>query len=41
MIKKEMLDEFNEQIKLEMESAYLYLAMAAWFDVQEFNMEAG
>ena len=37
MIKKQMLDEFNEQIKLEMESAYLYLAMAAWFDGRSLN----
>ncbi len=37
MLKKQMLNEFNEQIKLEMESAYLYLAMAAWFDGRSLN----
>ena len=37
MIKKPVLDEFNEQIKHEMESAYLYLAMAAWFDSRSLN----
>ncbi len=32
MIPKPIETAFNEQIKHELESAYLYLAMAAWFD---------
>ncbi|MEO0079086.1 MAG: ferritin [candidate division WOR-3 bacterium] len=32
MIPKEIEDKFNEQIKHELESAYLYLAMAAYFE---------
>ncbi len=32
MIPKKMEDGFNQQIKHELESAYLYLAMAAYFD---------
>lgn len=31
MIKKAVQDAFNEQIKYELESAYLYLSMAAYF----------
>jgi ferritin len=37
MITKRMQDEINKQIKLEMESAYLYAAMAAWFEDQNLN----
>jgi ferritin len=34
MVPKPLEQEFNNQIKLELESAYLYLAMAAYFDAQ-------
>ncbi len=37
MISKQMQDALNEQIKYEMESAYLYLAMVAYF--REENLE--
>ncbi|MBN2494681.1 MAG: ferritin [Deltaproteobacteria bacterium] len=36
-MKKEILDAFNAQIKAEMESAYLYLAMAAYFDAESLD----
>lgn len=36
MIGKKMLDEFNEQIKYEMESSWLYLSMATWFHDQDW-----
>ena len=34
-ISKTMQDAFNEQIKNEMYSAYLYLSMSAWFESQD------
>jgi len=34
MVPKPLEQEFNNQIKLELESAYLYLAMASYFDAQ-------
>lgn len=34
MIPKQLEQAFNEQIKYELESAYLYLSMAAFFDSQ-------
>ncbi len=34
-ISKTMQDAFNEQIKNEMYSAYLYLSMSAWFEEQD------
>ena len=37
MIKKEVQDAFNQQIKNEIESAYLYLAMAAWFKSESLD----
>lgn len=37
MIPKRMEEAFNEQIKFELESAYLYLAMAAYFDHEGFE----
>jgi len=37
MIPKKIQDAFNEQIKHELESAYLYLAMAAYFDNVGFS----
>ena len=30
MISEVLVDEINEQIKFEMYSAYMYLAMSAW-----------
>jgi ferritin len=32
VIPKALETEFNQQVKFELESAYLYLSMAAWFD---------
>lgn len=37
MIKKKILDEINDQIQAEFESAYLYLAFAAWFDANNLG----
>ncbi len=37
MIPKRMEEAFNQQIKHELESAYLYLAMAAYFDSAGFE----
>lgn len=37
MIPKEIEKAFNEQIKKELESAYLYLSMAAYFDHENFE----
>ena len=37
MITKRMQDALNEQIKNEMYSSYLYLAMAAWFNDKNLN----
>jgi ferritin len=37
MIPKRVRDEMNLQIKLELESAYLYLSMAAWFHEQNLD----
>lgn len=37
MITKRMEDALNEQIKNEMYSSYLYLAMAAWFNDKNLN----
>ena len=37
MIHEKIQTEFNNQIKFEAESAYLYLAMAAWFQSQSFD----
>jgi ferritin len=34
MVPKPLEQGFNEQIKFELESAYLYLSMAAFFDGQ-------
>lgn len=34
MFTKELIAEMNEQIKWEMESAYLYLSMSGWFTEQ-------
>jgi ferritin len=34
MIKDKIRDAFNQQIKEEMESAYIYMSMAAWFHSQ-------
>ena len=34
MIDKQIQDDFNRHIQFEMTSSYLYLAMAAWCDVQ-------
>ena len=46
-ISKEMNDAFNKQIKLELDSSYIYLAMSYWFKEREleqlahfFNMQA-
>lgn len=36
MISKSMQDAFNEQIRNEMHSAYVYLSMAAYFEVLPF-----
>ncbi|MCX8126463.1 MAG: ferritin-like domain-containing protein, partial [Dehalococcoidia bacterium] len=36
MIPKRIEEKFNEQIKHELESAYLYLGMAAYFDAAGF-----
>ncbi|MBD3204216.1 ferritin [Candidatus Woesearchaeota archaeon] len=36
-IKKKMQDALNEQINKEMESAYIYLAMAAYFDKENLT----
>lgn len=35
-ISEKMTKAFNDQIQAEFQSAYLYLAMAAWFDDQNF-----
>jgi ferritin len=37
MIEKRMQDAMNEQIKHELESAYLYLAMVAYFQAESFD----
>lgn len=37
MIEKNIAEQFNEQIKHELESAYLYLAMANWFKAENFD----
>jgi ferritin len=34
VIPKKMQDAFNEQVKYELESAYIYLSMAAWFEAE-------
>ena len=36
MIPKKMEAAFSEQVKFELESAYIYLAMAAYFDAEGF-----
>lgn len=36
MFDKKLENAFNEQINAELQSAYLYLAMASWFDSQSF-----
>jgi len=37
MIPKKVRDEMNLQVKYEMESAWLYLSMAAWFEEQNLD----
>ncbi len=37
MIPKRVRDEMNLQVKLELESAYVYLAMVAWFRAQNLD----
>ncbi len=37
MIKKAVQDAFNEQLKAEIESAYLYLGMAVWFQSEDLD----
>ncbi len=37
MIPKKIEDAFSEQVKFELESAYIYLAMAAYFDAEGFE----
>ena len=37
MIPKRVRDEMNEQVKYELESAYLYLSMVAWFHEQNLD----
>ncbi len=34
---KKIVDALNKQIKLEFDSAYLYLAMSAWFETQNLG----
>jgi len=36
MVPKTIEDAFTEQVKLELESAYIYLSMAAYFDAEGF-----
>ena len=36
-ISKEMNDAFNKQIKLELDSSYIYLAMSYWFKERELE----
>jgi ferritin len=36
MIPKKMEEAFSEQVKFELESAYIYLSMAAYFDAEGF-----
>jgi ferritin len=36
MVPKKMEEAFGEQIKFELESAYIYLSMAAYFDAEGF-----
>lgn len=37
MVKKQIQDEINKQIQAEFESAYLYLAFAAWFETNNLT----
>ncbi|HPQ81993.1 MAG TPA: ferritin-like domain-containing protein, partial [bacterium] len=37
MINEKMQQAMNEQIKHELDSAYLYLSMSAWFESQGFD----
>jgi ferritin len=37
MISKKMQNSINEQIKYELESAYLYMAMGAWFQMENYD----
>ena len=37
MIKEKIVSELNKQLNLELESAYLYLAMAAYCDAENFD----
>lgn len=37
MIKKKVQDEVNDQIQAEFQSAWLYLAFAAWFESKNLN----
>ena len=37
MIPKRVRDEMNEQVRHELESAYIYLSMAAWFEGQNLD----
>jgi len=36
MVPKKIEESFSEQIKYELESAYIYLSMAAYFDADGF-----
>jgi len=37
MVPKKIEEAFSEQVKFELESAYIYLSMAAYFDVEGFE----
>lgn len=37
MIKKKVQDEINDQIQAEFQSAYIYLALSAWFESKNLN----
>jgi len=37
MVPKKIEDAFSEQVKFELESAYIYLSMAAYFDAEGFE----
>ena len=41
MISKKMEQALNDQIKHELHSAYIYMAMAAWFQAQGWKGFAG